>query len=80
MWCVWRYVVVGDSSSCWGTANYPLILLRGRKIGSRAPGIEPGSRPFETFATVFFFYLCLLIPGFLHIFLHDFFSRINAEF
>ena len=28
----------------------------------------------------FFFYLCLFVPGYLHIFLHHFFSRINAEF
>ena len=32
---------------CWDTANYSSILMRGRKIGSRAPGIEPGSRTFE---------------------------------
>ena len=28
---------------CWSTANYSSILMRGRKIGSRTPGIEhPG--------------------------------------
>ena len=70
-----RYVVVGDSSSCWGTANYPLILLRGRKIGSRAPGIEPGSRPFETFATVFFFLSLFINSRFFTYFLHDFFFQ-----
>ena len=41
-------VVAGCSCRCWGTANYSFILMRGRKIESRAPGIEPGSRKFET--------------------------------
>ena len=34
-------IVVADCRcQCWGTANYSSILVRGRKIGSRAPGIE----------------------------------------
>ena len=38
-------VVVTDCKCrCWGTANYSSILMRGRKIGSRVPGIEPGLR------------------------------------
>ena len=41
-------VVAGCRCRCWGIANYSSILMRGRKIGSRAPGIEPGSRTFET--------------------------------
>ena len=41
-------VVAGCRCCCWGTANYSFILMRGRKIGSRVPGIESGSRTFET--------------------------------
>ena len=41
-------VIAGCRCRCWDTANYSSILMRGRKIGSRAPGIEPGSRTFET--------------------------------
>ena len=37
-------IVVADCRCrCWGTANYSSILMRGRKIGSRAPGIGPES-------------------------------------
>ena len=36
-------IVVADCRCrCWGTANYSSILMRGRKIGSQAPGIGPG--------------------------------------
>ena len=35
---------------------------------------------FCSFFFFFFFYLCLFVPGYLHIYLHHFFSRINAEF
>ena len=49
-WYVLSVIVVVAGCRCrrWGTANYSSILLRGRKIGSRAPEIEPGSRTFET--------------------------------
>ena len=40
-------VVAGCRCRCWGTTNYSSILMRGRKIVSRAPGIEPGSRTFK---------------------------------
>ena len=41
-------VIAGCRCRCWDNANYSSILMRGRKIGSRAPEIEPGSRTFET--------------------------------
>ena len=61
---------------CWGTANYSFILMRGRKIGSRSPGIEPGSRTFETesandFATVsFFFFISVYLFQVIYIFFY----------
>ena len=40
-------VVAGCRCRCWDAADYSLFLMRGIKIGSRAPGIEPVSRTFE---------------------------------
>ena len=49
-WYMLSVIVVVAGCRCrrWGTANYSSILMRGRKIGSRMPEIEPGSRTFET--------------------------------
>ena len=41
--------VAGCRCRCWGTAIvYSSNLMRGRKIGLRAPEIKPGTRTFET--------------------------------
>ena len=40
-------VIAGCRCRCWDTAIILLFLMRGRKTGLRAPGIEPGSRTFE---------------------------------